>query len=75
MMSYLTQREVLKKINGNPDCAAEFMLCNLEISMEDVPWAIQESNRTFKLHKLPFYVKDLCIYKKELLWKLQDTLQ
>lgn len=71
-MSYLTKQEVLKRINGNPDCAAEFLLCNYEISVEDQTWAVEEANRSFKLHKLPMLVQDICISDQEILWKIKD---
>ena len=68
---YYTKQEVLKKINGNPDCASEFLLTNHSIFMEDIEWAIEETNRSFQRHKMPMQVVDIQIKQPdELLWKL-----
>lgn len=73
-MHYLTPREVIKKINGNPDCASEFILANFELTLEDKDWAIKEINRSFKLHKLPMYVEDLRFTENGLVhWKIKDV--
>lgn len=70
---YLTKKEVLKKINGNPDAAAEFVLSNYEIYFEDLDWALQEVNGIFNRHKLPMKVLDVHITApQEILWKIQD---
>jgi len=72
-MQYLTPREVIKKINGHPDCASEFMLTNLELCMEDKDWAIKETNRSFKLYKLPMQVEDLQFTEHGTVrWKIKD---
>jgi hypothetical protein len=75
-MSYLTVKEVIKKINGHPDCASEFLLTNYELSLEDKTWAIKEVNRSFKVHQLPMQVEDLYFTKnKEVHWKIKDFEQ
>lgn len=72
-MRYLTPREVIKKINGNPDCASEFILANYELSIEDKMWAIKEVNRSFKLYKLPMQVEDIYFTKnQEAHWKIKE---
>lgn len=68
---YYTKQEVLKKINENPDCASEFLLTNHSIFMEDISWAIEETNRSFQRHKMPMQVVDIQIKQPDkLLWKL-----
>ena len=75
-MKTLTPREVIKKINGHPDCAAEFILTNLELCIEDKDWAIKETNRSFKLYKLPMYVEDLHFTENGLVrWKIKELQQ
>lgn len=72
-MKYLTPKEVIKKINGHPDCASEFMLTNYELDVEDKIWAIKEINRSFKLYKLPMQVEDVYFTKnKEVHWKIKE---
>jgi len=72
-MKYLTPKEVIKKINGHPDCAAEFMLANYELDQEDKIWAIKEVNRSFRINHLPMQVEDLYFTKnKEVHWKIKE---
>lgn len=72
-MKYLTPREVIKKINGHPDCASEFMLVNYELDAQDKTWAIKEVNRSFKMNKLPMIVEDVYFTKnKEVHWKIKE---
>jgi hypothetical protein len=71
-MNFLTPGEVIKKINGHPDCAAEFILTNFELSLEDKDWAIKEINRSFTLYKLPMRVEDLRFTNKEVHWKIKE---
>lgn len=72
-MKYLTPREVIRKINGHPDCASEFMLANYELDVEDKTWAIKEVNRSFKMNKPPMLVEDVFFTKnKEVHWKIKE---
>ena len=71
-MPTLTKTQVLKKINGNPDCAAEFILTNLELTIEDKEWAIKEVNRSFRLHRLPMQVTDIC-FTNPIQWQINEA--
>lgn len=71
-MLVLTKSQMLKKINGNTDCAAEFMLTNLELTIEDKEWAIKEVNRSFRLHRLPMQVTDIS-FTSPIQWQINEA--
>lgn len=68
----LSQNEVLKRINGHPDCASEFILCNQDVDDEDHHWMVAEVNRSFKLWKVPLLVKRV-EFLPQLAWFVEET--
>lgn len=69
----LSQSEVLRRINGHPDCASEFILCNQDVDDEDRHWMVAEANRSFKLWKVPMLVQRV-EFLPQLAWYVEETL-
>ena len=69
-METLNKKQILKKINGNPDCASEFILLNQEVGIEDREWMIQEANRVFSLHRIGLKALDIN-FEPELKWQVE----
>lgn len=66
----MNKNQVLKKINGNPDCAGEFILLNLEVGIEDKEFLLKEANRVFRLHRIGLKAVDIS-FGKELKWQME----
>jgi hypothetical protein len=70
-MMKLNRSEVLKRINGHPDCAAEFVLCNQEVDHEDRSWMIKEANRSFTIWGIPIIARD--VEFNPLIWHIEEA--
>lgn len=66
----MNEKQVLKKINGNPNAASEFILLNQEVGIEDKEWMLQEANRVFRLHHIGIKAADV-YFGKSVEWQIE----
>ena len=71
-METMCSSQILKKIHGNPDCAGEFILLNMEVSIEDKEFMLKDANRLFRLHNIGLKAVDV-EFGKELRWQMEHA--
>ena len=66
----LTEAAVLKMIKSSADCVGEFLLCNREVDLEDKDWMIKETNRSFRVWKMPMRITNV-EFEPQIMWDVE----